>query len=576
MKKLLVVFLVLVVLAVGVTLLGVLISDSEPGALVGHGGTVLVWRMEGGLLERGEPEIFGFGTATATDTMGDVYRGFRNARQDLAVEGIALHLRSPAFGLAKAQEIRRQILAFRETGRFVECYFESVGEASNGTLGYYIASACDAIHLSPAGDVNLLGLYAANLFFRQGLDRLEITPEYMSVGEYKSAGEPFTRSDFSPAAEEALGVVLDGEMEQIVEGIAQGRGLEPSIVRELVDGAPYGALQAVELGLVDSLLYPDQFRDRIEELVGQEPRLVELPGYGAGLGRGGREIAVVFAAGTIVRGFGGADAWTEELFIGSDDMTELLRDLAEDDSVEAVVLRIDSPGGSALASDLILRELELLAAEKPLVVSMSDLAASGGYYIAAKADSIVAEPATITGSIGVVSGRFATSRFLEQKLGITHDSLARGTNAGLYASPEPLEPAQAAQLERLMLRIYGTFVGHVAEGRDLPPEEVERVAQGRIWTGEDAVELGLVDELGGIDRAIELARELAGIEVDAKLGVGYYPESRGFWESLFVEPDRPLLPAEMKQLAELVRAASEPSRGMLALPREIEALSRPF
>lgn len=579
MKKLLLVFLVLALVAVAVTALALHLARGGIGgpALGGAGQTVLVWRLGGGLVERGGPELFGLGAYAATDTMGEVYRGFRNARDDERVGGVALYIRSPGFGLAKAQEMRRQILAFRDTGRFVECYFESVGEASNGTLGYYLASACDGVHMAPAGEVNLLGLYADSLFFRQGLDRLEITPEFLSMGRFKSAGEPFTRSDWSPAAEEALGALLDGEMAQIVEGIARGRDLPPETVRQLVDGAPYSATEAVELGLLDSLLYPDQFRDRIGELAGtDEPRLLPLPGYGRELLSGGPEVAVVFAAGTIVRGPGGADPWTGELFLGSDDLGPLLSDLAEDPGVVAVVLRIDSPGGSALASDLILREVERLATEKPVVVSMSDVAASGGYYIAAKADTIVAEPSTITGSIGVVSGRFATARFMEEKLGVTHDSLARGANAGLYSSPEALAPEEIAVLERSMDRIYDLFVGHVADGREMSREAVDQIAQGRVWTGQDALGIGLVDELGGLDRAIELAAEAAELDQGRPVSLGYYPEPRGLLESLLGEADRPLLPAGARELLGRLDALERPFRGHLVVPREVELLSRPF
>jgi protease-4 len=580
MKKLLVVFVVLAVVAVAVTALALWLADGGTGgaALGGDGETVLVWHMGGGLVERGGPEFAGLGAYAATDTMGEAYRGFRNAVDDDRVAGIALVIRSPGFGLAKAQEIRRQILAFRDTGRFVECYFESVGEATNGTLGYYLASACDGVHMSPAGEVNLLGLYASGLFFRQGLDRLEITPEFLSRGEFKSAGEPFTRSDWSPAAEEALGALLDGEMAEIVDGIAQGRGLSAEAVRELVDGAPYSGPEAMELGLLDSLLYPDEFRRRIEELTGagEEPRLLPLVGYGRDLRLGGPEVAVVFAAGTIVRGSGGADPWTGELFLGSDDLGTLLSDLREDPGVAAVVLRIDSPGGSALASDLILREVERLAEDKPVIVSMSDVAASGGYYIAAKADKILAEPSTITGSIGVVSGRFATGRFMEEKLGVTHDSMTRGANAGLYSSPETLSAEETALLERSMDRIYDQFIQHVAVGREMSPEAVDQVAQGRVWTGTDALRAGLVDELGGLDRAIELAAEAAEMDLDRPVSLGYYPEPRGFLESLFGSTDQPLLPAGAREFLGRLQALETPFRGHLAVPREVEDLSRPF
>ena len=239
---------------------------------------------------------------------------------------------------------------------------------------------------------------------------------------------------------------------------------------------------------------------------------MRLESFGRSAGFGGRKLAVVFALGTIVRGDGGADPWTDETFTGSDDLGQTLRDLREDDSVPAVILRIDSPGGSALASDLILREIELLAAEKPVIVSMSDLAASGGYYIAAKANRIVAEPGTITGSIGVITGRFATSGLEQDLLGVTRDELARGAHAGLWADPRPMDEERAGIVRKMMQPVYDAFVQHVADGRDMSVEEVDAMARGRVWLGRDAQRLGLVDELGGLDRAIALAKEEAGID----------------------------------------------------------------
>jgi protease-4 len=253
-------------------------------------------------------------------------------------------------------------------------------------------------------------------------------------------------------------------------------------------------------------------------------------------------------------------------------VAEILSDLAADDGVAAVVLRIDSPGGSALASDLILREVELVAARKPLVVSMSDVAASGGYYIAAKAHKIVAEPATLTGSIGVFGGKFVTGRFQQEVLGITHDALKRGENADIYTSLAPWNEAQQAQVDALMRRIYDSFLTHVARGRRLTRQQVQAVAQGRVWTGEEAKRLRLVDELGGFDRAIELAREAAGIAPETSVRLAFYPEPPS-WLDLLLEDEEPLLPAA---LVRFLRALERPPAGALELPREIARLTRPF
>jgi protease-4 len=571
MKKLLIIFLVLVVLAIAATVAGILLSRGGTGPSL-TGPTVLVWRVEGPVPEQSQPDFLGLSTYPPTSSLADLYRGFRAAREDSGVEGLALYVRDTGFGLAKAQEFRRQMRAVADGGKFVECYFETVGEGSNGTLGYYLATACDRIYLSPAGAVNLLGLWADAPFLRGTLEKLEIEPEFLSIGEYKSAGETFTRTDHSPAAREAIEAVLDGEYRQIVAAVAEARELEPSEVERLIDTAPHTAEEALAAGLVDELLYPDEFRDRVEELAGGEPRLVHLDSFGHRPALSGRRIAVVFAAGTIIRGTGGIEPWTEELFVGSDDLTEVLRGLAENRAVSAVVLRIDSPGGSALASDLILREVELLAREKPVVVSMSDLAASGGYYIAAKAAKIVAEPGTITGSIGVVMGRFATAGLEREHLGITRDPLGRGANAGIWADPNPLGPEELAELRVQTEEVYKSFVAHVAEGREMTPAAVEAVAQGRVWLGSDAARLGLVDELGGLDRAVALAAEAAGLPAGEPVRLVYYPEPQS-WLEMLLEERRPLLPASLRRLAAGLAPAF---RGALHAPPEVRELAAPF
>lgn len=571
MKKLAVIFLVLVAVALAASVAGILLSRRERPLA---GPTVLVWRIDGAVHEQAPASALPFSAEATLDSMAEIYPAFLAAREDRAVRGLAVYIQDAAFGLAKAQELRRQILALREVGKFVECYLETAGEGSNGTLAYYLATACEKVYLAPGGDLNLLGLYADSLFFRRTFDKLKVDPVFLHVGRYKSAVETYTETERSPDAEEAMNAVLDGFYRQLVDGIAEGRRLPPAEVRRLIDGAPYGAGEALRLRLVDGLAYPDQFRDRIERRAGGEPRLVRLQEH---VGRRPRlrapTIAVVFALGTIVRGHGGMEPWTQEVFLGSETLSELLADLAEDDGVAAVVLRVDSPGGSALASDLILRDLELLAAEKPLVVSMSDVAASGGYYIAAKAHKIVAEPATLTGSIGVFGGKLVTRGFQEEHLGITHDPLKRGENADIYTTLTPFSAMQQARVDALMRRIYDTFLTHVARGRKLSRRDVEAVAQGRVWTGEDARRLRLVDELGGFDRAIELAQEAAAIAPTVEVRLAFYPKPPSWLELLFTEEEEPLLPAALVQL---VRALHQTPAGALEIPREIARLAQPF
>jgi protease-4 len=272
-----------------------------------------------------------------------------------------------------------------------------------------------------------------------------------------------------------------------------------------------------------------------------------------------------------VRGGGGLDPWTGEVFLGADDLAEDLRDLADDDDVRAVVLRIDSPGGSALASDLMLREVERLRRAKPVVVSMSDVAASGGYYIASRATAIVAEAGTLTGSIGVVSGKFVTSGFERELLGISRDPLQRGANAGIYAPRERFTPAQAERLAAQMAHVYDTFVGHVAEGRKLSREKVDAVAQGRLWTGEEALRVGLVDALGGLDVAVARAREAAQIAAQAEVRIRFVPAPSGLLELLFSE-ERRGEPLSLEALA----ARLAPAGPALELPRAWRRLAAPW
>jgi protease IV len=570
MKKLLLISGLLMAIAILATVAGVLLGERGRGLRAG-GATVLVWRLSGPVLEQEAPRL-PFASGIEPASIAELYPALRAARKDPGVRGLAVYLQDADFGFAKAQELRRQMLALRQSGKFVECFLETAGEGSNGTLPYYLATACERIHLAPAGDLNLLGLYAESRFLRGTFDKLKIEPEFNHVGRYKSAVETYTQDQYSPEAREAIAAVLDGFFSQIVSAIAEARRKSGYEVRWLIDGAPFSAEDARKRGLVDQLSYPDQFRSHLKRRVGREPTYLAIADYRPSLPLAAKRIAVVFALGTIVRGPGGTAPWTEEVFLGSDDMASLLRDMAEDDTVSAVVLRIDSPGGSALASDLILREVEMLKAKKPVVVSMSDLAASGGYYIAAKANKIVAEPATLTGSIGVYGGKLVTRRFEQELLGLGHDAQKRGANADIYSSLQPNSLQQDTRLQQLMDRTYSTFVGHVAAGRKMNRQAVEGVANGRVWTGAAAQRIGLVDELGGIDRAVGLARQEAGISPDETVAVTFYPPPPS-WLDLFFMKREPRLPAA---LAEVVKTLDVAPPRVLELPPELARLRRPF
>ena len=585
MRRLLIVFGLLTLAGIAVAVAGFLLAGR--GATGAGGGRVLTLVLDSPLEDHLLAAPFALPGEGERPTLAAIWSGLAAARGDASVRGVALRIVDADFGLAKAAELRRQIEATVAAGKFVACYLDTAGEGSNGTLESYLASACPTVSLAPAGEVNLIGLWADGLFLRGSLDKLRIEPSFLTAGRFKSAAEIYTEHAHSPAAREAIDGVLDGYFRQIVDGIARSRRLEPDAVRALIDGGPLAAEEARAAGLVDALEFPDEFEARVDSLAGGKLRRVPLVDYAAdhaAAAGSGRRVAVVFARGTIIRGASGIDPWGGESFLGSDGLGRTLRELAEDDDVAAVVLRVDSPGGSALASDLILRRMDLLKAEKPVVVSMSDVAASGGYYIAAKATRILAEPGTLTGSIGVVTGKLATGRFQQEHLGATHDVVQRGARAGIYSSLRPFDEAERAIVGRRIEEIYDRFVGHVAAGRSLAPERVREIAEGRVWTGEDALRLGLVDELGGLDAAVAAARAAAGLPTD-RGPIEILPRPRGFLEWLRgVAPASPFAtaagsvpPGELARLLEISRLARE-SRApqALELPRPLAALARPF
>jgi protease-4 len=567
MKKLLVTYLLLAVVAAAAA---ALVLGSGGGRGVGP-PVVLVWHITGTLPER---MTGGFPFLRAEEqSLAAIFPALRAARADRQVRGLAVYVEQARFGLAKAQELRRQMLTLRQAGKFVDCYLETAGEVSNGTLPYYLATACDHITLAPLGEVNLLGLYAQTLHVRGTLDKLKIDPEFLRIGRYKSAVETFTQAHSSPPAAEELAAVLDSYFGQVVAAIAEARRLPPDAVRRLIDQAPFTARAALAARLVDRLAYADEFRQGIARRAGGKARLVPLADYRFSSGASARsEIAVVVAAGAIERGAAAGGPLSGDELVGSDEMSRTLAQLGRDSSIAAVVLRIDSPGGSALASDLILHAVEGLHRSKPVVVSMSDAAASGGYYIAARADKIVAEPATLTGSIGVFTGKLVTRRLEQEILGVDRDTMQRGADADIYSTQTPFSPAQQAKVEHQIAAIYDAFVGHVAAGRHLSRAAVEAVAGGRVWSGADALRIGLVDALGGLDQAIGLARGAARVPAGEEVAVRFYPGPPS-WRDLWRRRPPTPLPASLLALAHRLE---RPVPGVLELPPEIAELAHPF
>ena len=434
------------------------------------------------------------------------------AKWDDDVAGVLVRIDGSESGIAQLQEMSDAILDFRESGRVVLCYL------SNCSTGdYIVASACDGILIHPSAEVRLIGIRTERSFYKGALDMLGIRADLEHVGEYKSASEAFTRREMSEAHREIQNIILDELYEQLVAAIAEGRGWTRENVKKRIDAGPYTARQAFAVELVDRLVYEDELPEVVTELIDTRTDLVPLSGYLrnrlSSQDWQGQEpkVAIINAEGLMLMGDSFVDPLMGTQVMGADTIVGIIKEIKDDASIKAVVLRIDSGGGLVVAADTIWRELVKLKEVKPFVVSMGNVAASGGYYIAAPANTIVAEPGTITGSIGVVGGKYSF-KGLYEKLGIHKEILKRGEHADFYTDYGDYPLAEKAIVQKQIQEIYDDFVEKVALGRsELTVEDVDRLGRGRIWSGRQAKENGLVDELGGLSLAIEIAREHAGL-----------------------------------------------------------------
>ena len=421
------------------------------------------------------------------------------------------------------------MLVYRASGKPIVAFLEY-----GGTQEYYLASAADKVFLMPGSPLDLVGVASYEMFIRGALDKIDAVPDMLHAGDFKTASNLYTETGFTPEHREMAESLNRDLYEQIIDGIADGRQLGKSDVRRLVDEGPFLPADALEAGLVDGLVYADELKrqdpfDEVNwsEMADRDYRQISLESVG--LNRG-RRIALVYAVGTITSGAGGVDLLGGEV-LGSDTLVRAIRAARADDSVRAIVLRIDSPGGSAVASDVIWREVTLATDDKPVIASMSDLGASGGYYIAMGADTIVAQPATLTGSIGVVAGKIATGGTYE-KVGITVEPVSNGRFAGIYSPVTPFSDDERAKMQEHIDAIYEQFLTKAAAGRGTTRDAIHEVAQGRVWTGRQAMARGLVDELGGLGRAIALAKEQVGIDADTEVELVVYPRPKSLFELL--------------------------------------------
>lgn len=452
----------------------------------------------------------------------DLVETLDRAARDPKVTALVARLDGGSIGMAKAQEIRDAVLAFRKSNKRTVLFSSGLGESGNGTVPYYIASAFQEIWLQPSGDIGLTGFAAESPFFKGTLDLLGVKAEFGARHEYKSAIEIFTQTKFTKESRESLQLLLDAWTRQAVTGIADGRGLSPAQVKALIDRAPLLAEEAKAGGLIDRLAYWDEVE---KTLTDGGAKLVGLQRYAARLNDepNAVKVALIYGVGAVQRGDGESSPLAEGNVMSSERITKAFRDAAKDPDVKAILFRINSPGGSYSASDSIWREVgNARAAGKPVIVSMGDVAASGGYFAAMAADRIVAEPGTITGSIGVFSGKMVFSE-LWKKLGVSWDEIHNGQNATLWSGNSAFTPAGWERMNAILDHIYGDFTQKAQQGRKLKMEDMDKIARGRIWPGDEAKRVGLVDQNGGYATAFIQIRELARLPSQMPVNLVQFP-----------------------------------------------------
>jgi protease IV len=520
------VVIVLIVLAVFVSAAGLLVLVAAVGRepQVASNST-LVLRVAGDIPEMEPGGVFGpfFESAPTVRSFVDM---LRRAKADKRISGVILKPTGAGALWGKVQEVRDAVADFRRSGKPIVAYLEYGGEQE-----FYLATACNKVFLMPTATLDLTGMASYELFLRGTLDKIGAYPDALHIGDYKTASNTYTEKTYTPAHREMAQWLNNDLFDQLVRGIADGRHKSEREVKSLIDHGPFLPEEALRAGLIDDVAYEDEIDDKVKFGTGK-PHVLDMNEYrqvsgGGGYARGAR-IAVIYATGLIASGKSTYDT-TGGQVAGAETLNEYLRKARADSTVKAIVLRVDSPGGSAIASDVIWREVLLTKKQKPVVASMSDVAASGGYYIAMPADAIVAEPSTLTGSIGVVLTKFVIDGTLK-KLGMNMEGVSQGKYADLYSPVRPFSPDERARMAAYMQATYDTFVEKAAQGRNTTPEKIDAVGQGRVWTGRQAKQIGLVDELGGLDRAVALAKQRAKIPQDQDVELVIYPPKKSFYD----------------------------------------------
>jgi protease-4 len=469
----------------------------------------------------------------------DVVEALHAAAADPKVVALVARVDPQGIGIAGIEELRDAVAVFRKAGKPAVAWTDTFGEATPANGAYYLATAFDQIYIQPSGDVGLTGLELTSLFLRGTLDKIGVQPQFAQRYEYKNAPNTFTDTAFTPAHRESMDALAGSIFDHMVAEIAKARQVSPEQLRASIDQGPLLGEQAVKAKLVDGLLYRDEVYGRVERLraTAGKAQLLYLRKYWERIqhpwSRGDKTIALVYGVGDVMRGKSASDALTGTVVMGSDTVAAALRAATEAPDVVAIVLRVDSPGGSYVASDTIWREvMRAKKSGKPVIASFGDVAASGGYFVAMAADKIVAHPGTITGSIGVYGGKMVT-RDLWKKLGITFDSVQRGAHADMWSGIEPMDDDEWAKFNGWLDRVYQDFTTKAAEGRHMPLARLQGLAKGRVWSGVDAKQRGLVDELGGYETALRLAKQAAHLAPDAQVEVREYPRPRNPFDEIF-------------------------------------------
>ncbi len=514
--------------------------------------------------------------------MRDVVEALETASRDDRVKGLLARIGSVQMGMAHIQEVRDAVIAFRKTGKPAVAFADTFGELTPGNGGYYLATAFDDIYIQPSGDVGLTGLMSRSPFVAGTLDKLDIEPRLDHRKEYKSYMNMFTQTEYTEPHREAVSAVVDSMFEQMVRAIAEARGLSEDQVRDRVDRGPFIGKEALDADLVDGLFYWDEAEDKIKEQIGKASEGYRLSTYFQRAGRPytkGKTVALIYGEGGVHRGESTYNPMTGESTMGSETVAKAFRSAVEDEDVKAILFRVDSPGGSYVGSDTIWREVVRAGqAGKPVIVSMANVAGSGGYFVAMAAHSIVAQPGTITGSIGVIGGKMIT-RDSWNKLGVTWDSVKRGDHAGMWSPIENYSSEEWERVQAWLDRVYEDFTRKVVQGRKLDDEKVQEIAKGRIWSGEDALRLGLVDGLGGFHKALALTRDAIGLEPDADIRLKRFPAKKSVLEILMNKEDRGISggTADLIENLQGVGRALERSgiltdRQVLEMPYRIQAI----